>query len=364
MTPLYARIFVAAWEPSAKILAEMVTSSRSGWILAAARASLLFVLLRNLTRVRRTKWLALLGVLVVLDLGMLVPELAPRVDPAFFHDPPSVARQLPPNRADYRLFHIGTWQTRAVGDYFSPQPDLYWIHRNGMYWMMPTTWGIRTVIDTDYTRAALKPTGDFTDAVWEVSHRRADWLPAVASMSNAWFAAVNADPTEAYARAHGNAKLLQPVKLIELEHAPRYSFADHVEPIRNSTDFVEKLSSGKFSPNTAFVRGLTPASPGSDPTPGVVRHVEETPNTARLEVETRGRAFLVMSVTPHKYWTITVDGAEVPAVVTNLGYQGVVIPTAGRHTVAMRYHNPLFAVGGAVSLATLLGLILAARRPW
>lgn len=35
---------------------------------------------------------------------------------------------------------------------------------------------------------------------------------------------------------------------------------------------------------------------------------------------------------------------------------------AGRHVVKMRYRNPLIAIGGAITLATLLALLFAARR--
>jgi uncharacterized membrane protein YfhO len=68
-----------------------------------------------------------------------------------------------------------------------------------------------------------------------------------------------------------------------------------------------------------------------------------------------------MSVTAHKYWTVTIDGVEVPSIVTNRGYQGVVVPR-GRHVVRMRYANPLIAAGGAISVATLIALLFAGRR--
>lgn len=359
LTPLHAPAFIALWHPPQHILTEMLAASRSGWILVAARVSLLFLLLRNLHLVRRPVWLTLLGVLVLLDLGMLLPELAPRVSPAYFRDPPRAAQQLPADRRPFRLFHVATWQTRLAGGYFTPQPDLYWIHRNAMYPMMPATWGIRTVIEPDYDRTTLQPTAEFVDAVWEVSRKREDWLGAVGAMSNAWFAVVYVDPAEAFARAKGNRVELQPVKLIELEHAPRYYFADQVATIRHREDFAAKLGSGRFSERAAFVHDASFV-----PAEGVVRRVHETANSARIEVETRGRSFLVMSVTPHKYWRITIDGVEAPSIVTNVGYQGVIIPTAGTHVVGMRYRNPLFAAGGAVSLATLIALGLLARRRW
>lgn len=358
-TPLHTTIFIALWHPPQHILTEMLAASRSGWILAAARVSLLFLLIRNLHLVRRPVWLALLGVLVLLDLGMLLPELAPRVPPAYFQQPPRVAQQLPEDRRPYRLFHVATWQTRFAGGYFTPQPDLYWIHRNAMYPMMPATWGIRTVIEPDYDRTTLQPTAEFVDAVWEVSRKREDWLSVAGAMSNAWFAAVYVDPAEAFARARGNRVELQPVKLIELEHAPRYYFADQVETIRDSAEFAAKLGSGRFSKRAAFVQ-----EPSFVPAEGIVRRVHETANSARIEVQTRGRAFLVMSVTPHKYWRIAIDRAEASAVVTNVGYQGVVIPSGGTHVVEMRYRNPLFAIGGAVSLAALLALVFVASRRW
>jgi hypothetical protein len=350
-TPAHPRIFITLWQPPAHVLAEMLALSRSGWTLAAARALLLLVLLRNLGRVRRTVWLALLGVFVLLDLGLLFPELAPRVSSDYYREPPALARQLPANRAPYRLFHLASWETAKAGWYTAPQPDLYWIHRNAMYPPMPATWGIRTAIDVDYDRTALQPTEDFANAVWAISRKRPDWLNAVAAMSNAWYCAVFVPGEEAFVRAQGNGRLVQPVRLIELERHPRYYFAKRVE---TAEAFVAKVSSAKDPDRTAYVSG-----PRFEPAPGRVTRFSETANTARIDVETTGRAFLVMSVTPQKYWHVTIDGREKPAVVTNIGYQGVVVPSAGRHVVEMTYRNPLIAIGGAISLLTAIALAAA-----
>jgi hypothetical protein len=45
---------------------------------------------------------------------------------------------------------------------------------------------------------------------------------------------------------------------------------------------------------------------------------------------------------------------------TNIGYQGVIVPTAGRHVIEMRYRNPLIIAGGAISIAALLALAFVA----
>jgi uncharacterized membrane protein YfhO len=90
--------------------------------------------------------------------------------------------------------------------------------------------------------------------------------------------------------------------------------------------------------------------------------VRETANTARIVVETQGRALLVMSVTPHKYWRVTIDGAEAESLRVNVGFQGVIVPSAGRHVIEMRYRNPLVAVGAGVSLLSLLALAFITMR--
>jgi len=72
----------------------------------------------------------------------------------------------------------------------------------------------------------------------------------------------------------------------------------------------------------------------------------------------------VMSVTPHKYWRITLDGRVVPAIIANIGYQGIVVPP-GRHRVEMRYRNDLVVVGlwiSSVAVAFLIGVLILYRR--
>jgi len=85
---------------------------------------------------------------------------------------------------------------------------------------------------------------------------------------------------------------------------------------------------------------------------------------ATLDVESLGKGFLVMSVTPHKYWRITLDGRLVPAIITNIGYQGIVVPP-GRHRIEMQYRNDLVVVGlwiSAITLALLIGVLVFYRR--
>jgi uncharacterized membrane protein YfhO len=109
----------------------------------------------------------------------------------------------------------------------------------------------------------------------------------------------------------------------------------------------------------AFVK-----EPSFVPADGRIDRLRETANDAFLDVESMGRGFLVMSVTPHKYWKFTIDGRAVQSIITNIGYQGLVIP-AGRHHVEMRYRNTLAQKGLLVSIVTSILLLAIAifRRP-
>jgi len=355
ITPIHAKIFIALWKPHPALLPQMLARARSAWIVAALFATLLALLLRNLPISRRRTWLALATLFVLLDLGLILPEIAPRVPSEYFTEPPLLAKQLPGDRQAWRLLHVIEWQQDANLRPFTTGPDLYWISRSALRPMMPARWGIRTVMEADYDLTALLATTEFVQSAWWLAHKREDWPVIIGAMANARFFGKYDDPQLALARGNGDRRTVQPVRIVPLGDNPRYYFAERLVRIRDSRDFAEHLSRVPSTVGTAFIqRPLFP------PARGVVRGVRETANTARIEVETAGTAFLVMSVTPHKYWRITVDGVSSEAVITNVGFQGVVIPAAGRHVIEMRYRNPLIAVGAAISVVVLLALAFVA----
>jgi hypothetical protein len=355
-TPIHEALFEWLWSPSPSRIHDMLAAAAVGWLAAAARGGAVLLLVRNAGGARRRVWLALAGAFMVLDLGMVMIETVPRL-PKQYYDPPELVRTFPANRAPFRLFHHADLHKLkpATQPYFRDHPDSYWVTRNALFPMRPAQHGIRMVMDTDFDMTSLQPTADFVQSIADLSDRRRDWVDLMASMSNVWFQASFRDPKEAFARARGDRRILQPVGLLALEKNPRYFFAERVETIADRVDFVSKLASPRYVEWTAFVH----AAPFR-PAPGRVLRVSETANSACLDVETSGRAFLVISITPHKYWRVTIDGIGAKAIVTNVGYQGVIVPDAGRHVVEMRYSNPLVAVGGAISAAALLALAFVA----
>lgn len=361
-TPLYARTFMKIWGQSPSPGANrMVALSRVDWIVATIRGAIAIILFVTVRRMPRRAWVAIAGLYMTADLGYTTLELNPRMPRRFF-DPPPAAKTLLPNRKDYRIFHEADWygQEETARQYFSTGDAVYWVVRNGMFPMTPAGSGFQTVIERDYDKTALIPTIDIADSIWDVKRNgRSDYWEPFMAMSNAWYRTEYRKFADEKKRNKGDFKQSLPMKFNEGVHYPRYYFADQVVTIRDRHDFVEKLSHGKYSRAVAFV-----ARPSFAPAAGVVTSVHETANRATLEIDSPGQGFLVMSVTPHKYWRITVDGDRVPAVVTNIAYQGIVV-TPGKHRVEMVYRNELIVVGLRLTLfaAGILVLVVVLYRP-
>ncbi len=359
-TPNYARAMTKIWSITTGPAGNTtIAISKNDWWFAVMRGVAVALLLLSVRTRRRTTWLAIAALVVIADVLPVGEEINPRMPRRFF-DPPPAASLLPKNHSDYRLFHEVDWygQEETARKFFSVGSGVYWVVRNGLFPMTPSGVGIRTVLERDYDKTALLPTIDLTDSVWDVKRSgRSDWYVPFMAMSNAWYRAVYRDYDKESRRIKGDWTKSLPVTFLPAPHYPRYYFADQIVTIKDRSDFVKKLSANSYSERVAFVQ-----RPAFVPAGGVVRSVRETANSATLDVESFGEAFLVMSVTPHKYWGITIDGRPVPAIVTNIGYQGITV-TPGRHRVVMRYSNPLVKVGGAISIATLLVLLFLIVTP-
>jgi uncharacterized membrane protein len=363
-TPLYEEAFSGVWGLSKSGgTTRMVNLSHEDWIVAAIRGGALVALLLTIRTSRRAIWFGAALMFLCADLGMVGHELNPRMPRSFFVTAPPVEQTLPPNRADYRVFHEADWygQEAIAKQFFSTGNAVYWVVRNGLFPMTPAGHRVRTVLERDYDKTALLPTIDLTDSLWDVKRSgRKDWWEPFVAMSNAWYRGVYRNFEAEKKRTRGDFKKSMPIQFVPAEHHPRYYFADQIVTIKDRADFVKKLSKESYSKRVAFVKERS-FVPGD----GDVVGVRESANHAAIDVESTGRGFLVMSVTPHKYWRVTIDGKPVTPIVTNIGYQGVVVPN-GRHRVVMRYSNDLVVLGAAISAPTaallLLVAIVARRR--
>lgn len=362
-TGSYAAAFARLWDaPPGEMTMRMIEEMRIDWLAAALRGIVFAALLAQLRRPRGRLWFAGLALFLVADLGWNGYEINPRMPRRLFAPSP-LAAAFPPNRTAYRLFHEADWYgpDATARQYFSGAgagAD-YWLLRNGLFPLTPANAGLQTVMERDYDRTALLPTADFVESVWEVQRSgRPGWPEPFLAMSNVWFVGDYRDPAAELERSGAVPEQTMPIAFRETAHYDRYWFASELVEIADRADFVHKLSTRSYSTGAAFVR-QQPFAPAG----GIVTSVHETANTARLEVESFGRGFLVLGVTPHKGWRLAIDGRPARGVVANLGYQGVEIPP-GRHVVTMRYRNDLVRFAGAASIVAivLLGGMAFLRR--
>jgi hypothetical protein len=233
--------------------------------------------------------------ITLIDLGMHVNELAPRMPRRFF-DPPPLAAQVD-RRA--RLFHEAAWPMARIvlrgGD------ETYWSQRDALMPFTPALYGIATALELDINLTNLTPTERFVETMWRARAKGASPMPYMALANVGTVAAVD-----------------QPVRLVRIPPRPRY-FMAHSRVLRAA----------------------------------------ETANTATIDVDVAAPEFLEISVTPHRYWRATIDGAPAKLEAANIAFQRVAVP-AGRHTVAMRYDNPVIRWSAWVSAISLLAAIIAA----
>ena len=332
------------------------------WKVAAIRGLALLTLLLTVHTRKRLLWLAFAAVFLLADLLPVVHQLNPRMPRRFFTESPPIASTLAPERGDYRVFHDADWygSSPIAVKYFSTGDAVYWLVRNGLFPMVTVGEGLALVLERDYDKTTLLPTVDLIDSMGDIrSAGRPDWAELMMSMSNGWYQAVYRNFENEKSRMKGDLKNATPIDFRKTARYPRYYFAQEMVTIRDRKEFVKRLTEKPYLPPVprAFIH-----EPSFPPAPGRVLRQRETANDATIEVESSGRSFLVMSVTPHKYWRVYVDGKEVRSLVTNIGYQGIVVPK-GTHVITMKYRNTLITWSVVISLSAVLILLVVARGP-
>ncbi len=261
--------------------------------------------------------------LTIGDVALHINELAPRMPGRFFSPPPVTLALAGPNR----IFHQAEWPVWGTkGPQIQGGERTYWSQRTALFPFTPALYGLRTIYEIDINLTTLRPTADFVQSMWEALAAEAPIRPFMLM---------------------GNAEYLvlpgRPIRIMRGETLPQYWYADQVVPIRSREEFVRNLATKRWSDRVAFVGGQ---SCGAAALGGVAGRRGRRPHSSNPKL-------LVVSRTPHRYWSATIDGKPVPIHTVNVGFQGVLVP-AGAHMIHFEYFNPLFAVCGAISIISLL----------
>jgi len=306
---------------------------------------------------------AYIGVaLLAVDLWFATLNAVPRARREFFNPPPLLERVE--RSQPYRVFNEAAWLVWE-GDAGSNQvlrlaqgSDFEWVVRNSLTPEIPTEAGLATALEQDIDQTSLKKMDDFREAM--IGTRSAH-VPGAdepyARMANVGWRVLPRELNEALRQQIQNdARHAMPVAIApSAVRVPRFSFAGRLERAPDAGGFRFAVERNAADPSVAYV--------DADPFPparGRVTAVHETANTATIDVITEGRAYLVASITGHRYWSATIDGRPATLLETNLAFHGLIVPP-GRHRIEMRYRNPLVPIGAAISLLTLAALVFVER---
>jgi hypothetical protein len=326
------------------------------WIATLLRGAAVLAVLLVMRKRPSPVWGIAFVLITQADVYGVYREVNPTMPARFFDAPPATA-QLAPEKSAYRIFHAAEWDW-AYSDpraeaYFGSAYGPWWFIRNSMMPRTPAGWGYAITLDADYADVALLPAADVVTAMRTMRDSgRHGWEPTLMAMSNAWYATQFRPFAAEEKRTGGDPEQMLPVDFVPAPvRNARYYFADAIEQAGSVDMFVSKMLSKSWSPKVAFVE-----TPPFAPAPGVVRSVRETWHSADLDVDAPGRALLVISITPHKYWRAAIDGRPAPLQVANVGYQALDVPP-GRHAIRIEYRNPLIAAGVIVSLLALVAIV-------
>jgi hypothetical protein len=267
--------------------------------------------------------------------------------PREFFDAPPIARTIPPST---RIYPEAFWQfldsDPNVLAWIKDVPDktYWWMLRNSMVDHLPARFGLGLVLEGDIDRTSLKTTDAFREAMRDLvlQHVIAAEEPFL-KMSGAGARLTYRPPDQPAAET------TTPVDAV-IRQYPRFVFADRIQRASSIRDLVSSLDLQRGLANVAFA-DIEPFAPAH----GQVLRVEEAPNVISLDVRADGLAFLVLSVTAHRYWSATIDGQPAPIVLTDVTYQGLSVQP-GTHRIVMRYRNPWILPSGVISMLALIAL--------
>jgi hypothetical protein len=345
LLPNFDQLFATFWhmpapdpDLSSRFRAGMLTS-----LAMALIATVLFASERLSPQLRAS--IAILVVLV--DLGTHVDRVMSRIT-ADFYTPPPAARVLAQEPQPIRIYSHADWQRRN-----EPQPPLPigirpWILRNGLLPYAENDWGFGDVGNFDPDKTKLLPTIEYDNLLDFARRARPDRMPLVLAMGGVTHVAV-----------------LKPMDPNVIADPRRFDEIDPVAIKRTGNPrfyFAARLARPEeiFS-NESFPRGVAFTANAFAPAPGRVIRASEANNRVDLDVESTGRGFLTLAITPHKYWRATIDGRPAQLVPANVGFQGLVVE-AGRHHVAMQYRNPVVIACAWISLVAFIATVAAALR--
>lgn len=344
-------VFLAFGGTEAGVRSALVDHMRDGWRITAVLAVIAAGLVALPWRSARVRPLAALLLLAfaVIDLAVRVPRLVPRESQRLF-TPPAVAADVPPGG---RLWPRAEWyKPKDLSRRYGIQEP--WYSRGTLSYTTPAAWSIESVLGIDYDETTLLPTYEFVDSFWDAYNGRLPgWPTAYLEMSGVTHRTVFRPGKE----WTGDIEDVAPVRIEPTSPGRKAWFASGTVAVRDREAFVRAVAQHPDA-TIAFLFDGAPIRPGA----GEVLAWRARGDVIDVDVATGAEpALLVLAVTPHRYWSATVDGAPARLLRANAGYQALVVPPGGKR-VRLVYRNPLVRPAAAVSLVALAACVVLLWR--
>jgi len=147
---------------------------------------------------------------------------------------------------------------------------------------------------------------------------------------------------------------------------PRFFLVPHITILPDRNAVAQAIREGREDPSTTVLvseqdlpQDTYPLN-CSDTDERSLRVISYSPNAISLNIDTPCNAILASSEVMYPGWEAWIDGKKSLLFEGNLAFRTLYVPE-GSHTIVIRYNPRIFALGGMVSLLTLVACIIVLR---
>jgi hypothetical protein len=303
---------------------------------------------RSTAPARRSRWAALLPLLVMADLLGAHWREVPTVEPRYWTEAPESARRLKADPSLIRIFARGDKHSGEPGYASEEEPIDFLTVRDPLDWSLPPVWHVPT------SRGNTPMISRRLEAYARLTEKH-PWRHDLESDSHI-VTGRNLNPAYRYLPA-------EPVGTAFIHRnrgaLPRARLVGH--PVY-ADDFLKAAESvfrlGESLRNRVVVEDPTRPLPDDATVSGTAQIVEDLPEKVVVETDARMPAYLVLSDTFDPGWSARIDNRPAPIRPAYLAFRAVYLPE-GSHTVVFTYRPAGFVMGLALTgCGIVLGLVL------
>ncbi|HEU5101485.1 MAG TPA: YfhO family protein [Roseiflexaceae bacterium] len=144
---------------------------------------------------------------------------------------------------------------------------------------------------------------------------------------------------------------------------PRAWLVHDIAVIAGDDEQLDRMARADFNPAALAILPSAPPPLAAPTSPESVPTIDYAPNRATVRARVNAPALLVVSDAYSDDWHVMVDGQPATLYRANYAFRGVWLPP-GEHLVEFSYAPSAFLIGGAISSATLAGLVAYAIWNW